>query len=74
MFIFDYLTILLIGKIDTGKSTLINALFKKKFAITEIGRGATTVQTMPYMSIIRPYLRLVDTRGIESNKYYGLRK
>ena len=74
MFIFDYLTILLIGKIGTGKSTLINALFKKKLAITGIGRGATTVQTMPYMSIIGPYLRSVDTRGIESNKYYGLRK
>ena len=74
MFIFNYLTILLIGKIGTGKSTLINALFKKKLAITGIGRGATTVQTMPYMSIIGPYLRSVDTRGIESNKYYGLRK
>ena len=70
----NYLTILLTGKSGNGKSTLINVLLKLKKkserARTGVGNYITT-ETKPYKSKNRPYLRLVDTRGIELSVKYG---
>ena len=69
----NYLTILLTGKSSNGKSTLINVLLKLKKserARTGVGNYVTT-ETKPYKSKNRPYLRLVDTRGIELSVNYG---
>ena len=63
------MTILLTGKSGTGKSTLINVLLNEN---AETGTGPyITKYTTPYTNKIRPYLRLVDTRGIELNVDYG---
>ena len=69
----NHLTILITGKSGTGKSTLINVLLDLrggKKAETGVGNFITK-ETKPYTSKNRPYLRLVDTRGIELNVKYG---
>jgi hypothetical protein len=70
----NYLTIILIGKSGVGKSTLINSLlqFKGKKEIEHgVGGICTTKLITPYQSDKMPFLRLVDTRGIELNKNFG---
>jgi len=69
----DFLTIMLVGQSGVGKSTLINNFLKikgKKAAQTGTGNYVTT-EIKCYMSNEIPYLRLVDTRGIELNVNYG---
>ena len=73
----NYLTIILIGKSGVGKSTLINSLlqFKGKKVIEHgVGGICTTKLITPYQSDKMPFLRLVDTRGIELNKDFGADK
>ena len=73
----NYLTIILIGKSGVGKSTLINSLlqFKGKKEIEHgVGGICTTNPITPYQSDKMPFLRLVDTRGIELNKDFGADK
>ena len=72
----NHLTILLTGKSGTGKSTLINVLLKlkgKEKAATGVGTFITT-KTTAYKSKSIPYLRLIDTRGIELSVQYGPEK
>ena len=67
----NYLTIMLVGKAGPGKSTLINSLLKLKgenMAKTHTGQIGTK-ETKAYKSREMPYLRLVDTRGIELGQY-----
>ena len=67
------LSVLLIGKSGVGKSTLINSLLRLKGnqkAKTNIGKIGTT-QITAYTSEKMPFLRLIDTRGIELNYQYG---
>ena len=69
----DYLTVYLVGKSGVGKSTLINEVLRlKKEDCAEEGIGQfITKETKPYKSDSMPFLRLVDSRGIELNKKYG---
>ena len=65
-----YLTIMVIGQTGTGKSTLINSLLQlegNNKAPTGMVNIVTT-ETRDYMNRKVPYLRLVDTRGIELSK------
>jgi GTP-binding protein EngB required for normal cell division len=69
----DYLSIILVGQSGVGKSTLINNFLKlkgRKVAATGTGRYVTQ-NISYYMSNEIPYLRLIDTRGIELNVNYG---
>ena len=73
----NYLTIILIGKSGVGKSTLINSLlqYKGKEEIEHGVGGICTIKPItPYKSEKMPFLRLVDTRGIELNKDFGADK
>ena len=68
-----YLTIMLVGKSGVGKSTLINNLLKltpEEKAKIGIGNFITT-ESKAYSSKAVPYLKLVDTRGIELNANFG---
>ena len=72
----DYLTVIVIGKSGVGKSTLINNLLKlegDKIAPSSIGNIGTT-ETKLYISKKVPFLRIIDTRGIEFDKHYGPKK
>ena len=65
----DNLTIMLVGKRGVGKSTLINQFLKlegSKKAKTGVGSFQTTIITS-YENASVPFLRLIDTRGIELN-------
>lgn len=69
----DYLTVMLVGKSGVGKSTLINQVLNLDEG-KEAKEGAgkfVTVKYQAYKSDSIPFLRLVDTRGIELNKNYG---
>ena len=60
--VIDYLTVMIIGKIGTGKSTLVNNMLKLKGrnkAATGLVDRTTTV-TKIYKSKEVPYIRLVD--------------
>ena len=65
------LTIMILGKAGVGKSCLINnILFKGKEVAKEGDYDYTTKKRHIYENEKVPYLRLVDTRGIEiSDKY-----
>ena len=68
-----YLTVMLLGKSGVGKSTLINSVLQlEKRAKAKTGTGNfVTIKYSPYKSDYIPYLRLIDTRGIELNANYG---
>ena len=71
-----YLTIMLLGKSGVGKSTLINQILKlkgKNRAQTGVGNFQNIV-TKVHQSDEVPFLRLVDTRGIELNKNFGAKE
>ena len=72
-FSIKYLTIMILGKSGVGKSTLINQFLKLKRgqrAQTGIGEFQT-IDTKVYKNKTVPFIRLVDTRGIELNQGYG---
>lgn len=68
MFKIKYLTIMIIGITGTGKSTLVNNLLfdGEIHALEVVGKIGTLEPTTPYQNKKDvPYLRLIDTRGIE---------
>ena len=69
----EYLTILLLGITGTGKSCLINnLLFNGKEVAKENRMDIGTKEIKPYQSKTVPYLRLVDSRGIELEKAHNI--
>ena len=66
-----YLTVIVIGKTGVGKSTLINCILNlkgdEKAPENSIDRG--TLNIKDYQNPEIPYLRLVDTRGLELGTY-----
>ena len=70
IFKIEYLTIMIIGITGTGKSTLVNSILKLKGSerAPEGYESICTKLTKIYKSKEVPYLRLIDTRGIELNK------
>ena len=66
---------MLLGKSGVGKSTLINQFLKLKQKKAKTGTGKyQKVLTEIYTSKYVPFLRLVDTRGIELNKGFGAKE
>lgn len=67
----NYLTVIVIGKTGVGKSTLINCILNlkgnEKAPENSIDRG--TLNIKDYQNPEIPYLRLVDTRGLELGTY-----
>ena len=76
IFEINYFTVLVLGKTGVGKSTLINSLLQLKGEeAAEEGVGnITTSETRAYRSNKFPFLRLVDTRGIEINTNFGAKE
>ena len=65
----EYLTVMLLGKSGVGKTTLINKILGIN---APTGEGSfITTKTTPYKSNAMPFLRLVDTRGIELSQNFG---
>ena len=74
LFEINYFTVMLLGKSGVGKSTLINSLLQlteEQMAKTGVG-NFQTIDIKEYQSDSVPFLRLVDTRGIEINKNFGV--
>ena len=67
-----YLTVMVLGKSGVGKTSLINKILNINAPVGE-GRFVTK-ETTPYVSNTMPFLRLVDTRGIEIALQYGVQK
>ena len=70
---FKHLNILVIGRTGVGKSTLVNSAIKKEKAETGPG-NIVTIKNELYSSDSIPFLRLIDTRGIELKSEYGPKK
>ena len=67
-----YLTVMVLGKSGVGKTSLINKILNIN-APTGEGKFVTK-ETTPYTSNAMPFLRLVDTRGIEIAQQFGIQK
>jgi hypothetical protein len=65
-----YLSIIIIGKSGVGKSTLINCMLKEYLAKEGVG-DRITIKNTSYQNAKIPFLRLIDTRGIELKQKYG---
>ena len=73
VFNLKYLTVMLLGLTGTGKSCLINNLLfngEEKAKENRVDIGTTEIE--PYRSETVPYLRLVDSRGIELEKAFSI--
>ena len=70
---FKHLNILVIGRTGVGKSTLVNSAIKEEKAETGPG-NIVTIKNELYSSDSIPFLRLIDTRGIELKSEYGPKK
>ena len=72
----DYLTIMLVGKSGVGKSTLINSLLKlQRGERAKTGTGNFVTENIRiYESQALPYMKLVDTRGIELSSGFGAKE
>ena len=70
----DYISVLLIGKSGVGKSTLINEILElPEGQKAKEGIGTfVTQETRAYKNGKVPYLRLIDTRGIELTEKYNI--
>ena len=69
----NYLTVMLLGVTGTGKSCLINnLLFNGNEVAKENRLDIGTTEIKPYQSVTVPYLRLVDSRGIEFEQAYSV--
>ena len=66
----DYLSIIIAGKSGVGKSTLINCLLKEELAIERMPKIGTK-EPKPYKNDKIPFLKLIDTRGVELIQQYG---
>ena len=66
----EYLSIIVIGQSGVGKSTLINGMLNEELAKTG-GPEIVTIENGLFKSKNMPFLRLIDTRGIELNKKNG---
>ena len=77
LFKINYLTILIMGTSGTGKSTLVNSLLKLRPGKDgpKVGRGRPITQevTREFSNKKVPYLRLIDTRGIELSKGFNVK-
>ena len=71
--IIEHLNILLLGPSGVGKSTLINAIYKKKKCETGEGepctKGEPTYISEEESEGVEKYIRLADSRGIEKGEY-----
>ena len=67
----SYLTIILTGKTGVGKSSLINALLKEYLAPEQM-KDICTQKPSKYENKTVPFLKLIDTRGIEIQHDYGV--
>ena len=67
----DYLTIIITGRTGVGKSALINALLKEYLAREDM-KDIVTTKPCKYESKNVTFLKLIDTRGIEIGKEYGI--
>ena len=66
----EHISIILVGKSGVGKSALINCMLKDDLA--EEGAGnIVTQKNESFQSQNIPFLRFIDTRGIELNQEYG---
>ena len=68
----QYLTVMVLGKSGVGKTSLINKILNIN-APVGVGKFVTK-DTTPYQSNAMPFLRLVDSRGIEIAQQYGVQK
>lgn len=68
----EHLNIILVGPSGVGKSTLINAILKLENRIKTDVRAPQTQKIDFHESKIIPFLRLVDSKGIEKNVESGV--
>ena len=61
------MNIILVGPSGVGKSTLINGIFNEKKSETGFGK-VQTKNIQDYESNNIPFLRLIDSQGIEKKK------